>query len=103
MYLYSLRESEVFYISFLQNKYDSRLAALLAIMSAASVSNNIPHGESNPTRVECRLACYSVAFHWRPSTLISQFRLASVFHDFIVINLCDFSLFYLARDFPPEL
>lgn len=96
MYLYFLRESEVFYISLLQNKYDSRLAVLLAIMSTASVSNNIPHGESNPTRVECRLACYSVAFHRRPSTLISQFRLASVFHDFIIINLCDF-LFFILR------
>jgi len=66
-----------------------------AIMSTVSVLNNIPREETNPIHVQCRLACYSVTFHRRPPTLISQFSLMNVFHDFIVINLCGFFLFLL--------
>lgn len=67
---------------------------------AASMSNNIPREESNPTRVQCHLACYSVAFHRWPPALISQLPFVDVFHDFIVINLCDFLFLLCARDFP---
>lgn len=85
----------------IQNKNDSA-GRFLAIVLTASMSNNIPRKESNLTRVQCRLACYSVAFHRRPPTLILQFPLVSVFHDFIVINLCDFLFLSCARDFPRE-
>lgn len=101
IHLFSLRIRGILYFLYLQNKYDSSTPPFW--QSTASVSNSIPRGESNPTCVERRLACNSVAFHRRSPTLISQFRLASVFHDFIVINLCDFSLFTSRAIFLLEL